>query len=114
MMCSKIASMITLSVMLAAMAYIPQQGVVSAETAAIIDDCEGNACEQVTVTWDEAKQQYKVQNNSTDKSMRVDAANLVASATVCVAPGKTDYLPLKSIAGAYHATCQQTCANPQQ
>lgn len=38
-------------------------------------DCEGNACTQVALTFDEAKQQYKVQNNST-QLIRVKASNL--------------------------------------
>jgi hypothetical protein len=93
-----------------------QPGPSGAETAAgaVTLDCEGDACEQVTVIWDDSKQQYKVQNNSADQSVRVDAANLVASASVCVPPGKTDYLTLKSIAGAYHANHQQNCATSQQ
>jgi hypothetical protein len=38
-------------------------------------DCEGNACAQVTLTFDDAKQQYKVQNNS-NQLVRVEASNL--------------------------------------
>ena len=110
---SNIASVIALSIMLAAIPYIPKQSVVRAETGVVANDCQGNACQQVTVTWDEGKQQYKVQNNSTDQSVRVDAANLAATASVCVPSGKTDYLSLKSIVGSYRATYQQTCANPQ-
>lgn len=111
MMHSKIASVLALGVMLAAIAYGSQRGLARAETSALID-CDGNACGQVTITWDEVKEQYKVQNASTDKSVRVDAANLAASASVCIPPEKTDYLSLKSIVGAYHATYQQTCTNP--
>ena len=111
---SKLVSVFATCAMLVAMAYVPQRGVATAATRALIDDCEGDACGQVTVTWDDSKQQYKVQNSSTDKSIRVGAANLAATASVCVPPGKTDYLFLKSIVGAYHATYQQTCGNPQQ
>lgn len=79
----------------------------------MLTDCDGDACGQVTVTWDENRQQYKVQNNSTDRWVRVDAANLGATATICVAAGKTEYLPLKSIVGAYRANYERTCANQE-
>jgi hypothetical protein len=66
-------------------------------------ECEGDACSQVTVMFDEAKQQYRAQNNSTDRWARVTASNVAASAGACLAPGKDAFLALKSIAGAYHA-----------
>jgi hypothetical protein len=66
-------------------------------------ECEGDACGQVLVTFDESKQQYKVQNNSADRWVRVAASNPAASASACAAPGKVEYLALKNIAGAYRA-----------
>ncbi len=66
-------------------------------------DCEGNACSQVTLTWDETKQQYLAQNNSADRAVRVEGSNWAGGASVRVAPGKSDYLALKNIVGAYHA-----------
>jgi hypothetical protein len=72
-------------------------------TAAAVTDCEGDACSQVTVTFDESRQQYRAQNNSADHWARVTASNMAASASACLAPGRDAYLPLKSIAGAYHA-----------
>lgn len=65
-------------------------------------DCEGNACTQVTLTFDEAKQQYKVQNNS-DRLVRVEASNLAGGNRILVEAGKDAYLPMKSIVGAYRA-----------
>lgn len=65
--------------------------------------CEGEACAQVTLTFDEARQQYRVQNNSSDRWARVTASNLAGSAAACVGPGKAEYLPLSSIVGAYRA-----------
>jgi hypothetical protein len=38
------------------------------------DDCEGDACASVTVTFDETKQQYLAQNNSSDRWVRVSAS----------------------------------------
>lgn len=66
-------------------------------------ECEGDACSQVTLTFDEAKEQYRVQNNSSDRWVRVAAANLGAAAFVCLAPGKEGRLNLKSVAGPYRA-----------
>jgi hypothetical protein len=68
-----------------------------------VSECEGEACPQVTLTFDEAKQQYLVHNNSAERWVRVSAANVAASADACVAPAKTKALPLRSIAGGYRA-----------
>lgn len=78
--------------------------------AASAVECEGAACQQVTLTFDEAKQQYRVQNNSADHWVKVAASNLAASAYACVGPGKAEDLPLRSIAGSYRADySDQTC-----
>jgi len=66
-------------------------------------ECEGDACSQVSVTFDESRQQYKAVNNSSDRWAQVTASNMAASASACLAPGKEAYLPLKSITGAYGA-----------
>lgn len=78
--------------------------------ATIAEECEGDACSQILVTRDEAKERYKVQNNSADQWVRVEAANLAATASTCVEPGKDAYLSLKSIVGAYKANFDATCA----
>ena len=66
-------------------------------------DCDGNACSQVTLTWEDSTGQYKAQNISTDRIVIVEGSNLAAAARIRVAPSKTEYLPLKSIVGTYHA-----------
>lgn len=77
-------------------------------------ECEGTACSQVSVTFDEAKGQYLVQNNSSDRWVRVDAANLASAAGVCLAPGKGGPLQLKSIVGAYRADyAEPRCGEPE-
>jgi phage baseplate assembly protein gpV len=78
-------------------------------TARPPSDCEGDGCAAVAVTYDEAKGQYRVQNNSSDAWVRVTASNMAASASVCVAPGKADLLPLKSIVGSYRAERGTSC-----
>ena len=42
-------------------------------------DCEGDACSSVTLTFDDAKQQYRALNNSSDRWVKVSASNLAAS-----------------------------------
>ncbi len=66
-------------------------------------DCEGDACSQVTLAFDDTKQQYRAQNNSADRWAKVSVSNVAASASACLAPGAGDYLPLKSIVGNYQA-----------
>jgi hypothetical protein len=83
----------------------------------VATECEGDACSQVTLTFDESKQQYRAVNNSADRWARVTASNEAASAGACLAPGKDAYLLLKSIAGPYHAAyaevrCGEAAANP--
>lgn len=66
-------------------------------------ECEGDACGQVAVTFNEAKGQYRVQNNSPDRWARVSASNLASHASNYVDPGKAEYLTLKSVVGPYRA-----------
>jgi hypothetical protein len=72
--------------------------------AATLTDCEGDACSQVTLTFDDTNQQYRAQNNSTDRWAKVSASNVAASASACLAPGTSAYLPLKSVVGTYSAS----------
>lgn len=74
-----------------------------ASSARAPDDCEGDACAQVSVSFDEAKQQYRARNSSADRWVRVTASNLAAAASACLAPGKEEYIAIRSIAGNYHA-----------
>lgn len=76
-------------------------------------ECEGDACTQVTLAYDESKGEYRVQNNSTNQWARVSASNAAASASVCLAPGKSDSLPLKSVVGHYRAEyAEPRCGAP--
>jgi hypothetical protein len=76
-------------------------------------ECVGTACQQVTVTFDEAAQQYRAQNNSAGRWVKVSASNLAAAASACLGPGSTEYLPLKSIVAPYRAEFDQPrCGAP--
>ena len=74
-----------------------------ASTHTASDECEGAACANVSLTFDEERQQYRARNNSPDRWVRVAASNLAAASTACLAPGKDEYLPLKSIVGNFNA-----------
>lgn len=65
--------------------------------------CEGDACPQVTLAFDEAKQRYRARNNSPDRWVRLSASNLAAAAEACLPPGRDSYLPLKSVVTPYRA-----------
>ncbi len=108
----KIAFLIALCSVVAAISSNRELVTAKARTA-ITYDCEGDACAQVTLTWDDTKQQYRVQNNSSNQWVRVEAANLAATAMTCVAAGKTEYLSLTSIVGAYRAKYDATCADSE-
>lgn len=73
-------------------------------STASFSDCEGDACSQVMLVFDDAKQQYRAQNNSADRWAKVSASNVAASASACLAPGTSSYLPLKSVVGSYSAS----------
>jgi hypothetical protein len=76
-------------------------------------ECEGTACQQVTLTFDEARQQYRARNNSADRWARVSASNLAAAASACLAPGAAEYLPLKSVVAPYRAEfAEPRCGAP--
>lgn len=66
-------------------------------------ECEGDACPQVTVTFDEEKGLYRARNNSAERWARVTATNVAAAASLCLAPGQAEHLSLKSIVGPYRA-----------
>ena len=73
-----------------------------AGTSSTTLECEGNACDQVTLTFDETKQQYLAQNVS-DRVVRVEASNWAGGRSAIVEAGKSAYLPLKSFIGPYRA-----------
>lgn len=88
------------------------RGLTPLRTAA--SECEGDACSQVSFSFDESKQQYRAVNNSADRWARVTASNMAGSASACLAPGGEAYLPLKSVAGAYRAAyAEARCGEPE-
>jgi|SRR5215213_1585711 len=107
--------------LVAAVALTSPQSVASARTpsttsatAPATTDCEGDACSQVTLAFDESRQQYRAVNNSADRWARVTASNMASSASACLAPGRDAYLPLKSVAGPYQAAyAEARCGEPE-
>ena len=105
--------MIALSGLLLTLTFTPNAGSAaaratmlktpSATTATSTTDCEGNACSQVSLTWDETKQQYKAQNNATDRWVKIEVSNWAGGASISIRPGGTEFLPLKSYTAPYHA-----------
>jgi hypothetical protein len=73
----------------------------SPAVASAVAECEGDACAQVAFTFDEAKQQYRAHNNSEERWVKVSASNLASSASACLAPGKEQYLAIKTVVGTY-------------
>ncbi len=65
-------------------------------------DCEGTACSQVALEWEEEGQQFRAQNNS-ERRVRFQVNTFAGSSSVSVEPGKSDYLKVKSFNGPYHA-----------
>lgn len=76
-------------------------------------ECEGDACAAVTLAFDEVKGQYRVRNDSPDRWARVTASNLAAAFSACVAPGRDEYLPMKSVVAPYKAVyAEARCGAP--
>jgi hypothetical protein len=65
-------------------------------------DCEGNACSQVTVTWEDEGQRFRVENNS-DTKVKVEVTTYAGTSSVRVEPHKSDYLGVKYFNGPYRA-----------
>ena len=61
-------------------------------------DCEGNACAQVALTWDNTGQQYRVQNDS-DRRVKIDVTTFAGDSTIHVEPQKSQYLLVKTFNG---------------
>ena len=73
-----------------------------APTSTVAYDCEGTACSQVTLTWDEEGQQFRADNNS-DRRVRVEVSTFAGPSGITVEAGKSEYLKVKGFNGPYHA-----------
>ena len=65
-------------------------------------DCEGDACTVVTLTWEEERQSFRVDNSSAQR-VRVTVTTFAGESWVTVAPQKSEYLRVKSFNGPYRA-----------
>jgi hypothetical protein len=101
-------AVLTLSGQGGAPAYASGHAVPLTKTRAA-SECEGEACPQVSLTFDADKQQYLARNNSPDRWVKVSASNLSSFASACVGPSKSDYLKIKSVVGPYRAEYDEGC-----
>lgn len=65
-------------------------------------DCEGNACSQVTLAWEDDGQRFRVENNS-DARVKFSVETYAGTSSVRVEPRKSDYLGVKYFNGPYRA-----------
>jgi hypothetical protein len=65
-------------------------------------ECEGNACSVVTMTWDQERQQFRVQNDS-EQQVNVEVSTFAGTSSVRIAPHKAEYLEVKTFNGPYLA-----------
>lgn len=86
----------------AALALMTAVAHAAATPAAPAYDCEGTACSQVALTWEEEGQQFRARNNS-DRRVKIEVNTFVGPSSVTVEPGKSEYLRVKSFNGPYHA-----------
>jgi len=68
-------------------------------------ECEGDACSVVNMSWDEDRQQFRVQNDS-NQQVKVDVSTFAGVSSISIAPHKTEYLEVKTFNGSYHANYQ--------
>lgn len=85
---------------------------VAARRLAPAPGCEGTACQQVALTFDSSKVQYRAQNNSADSWVRVSASSLADSSTACIPPSKDGHLALRSIASYRADFSEPRCGAP--
>ncbi len=72
-------------------------------SGAVAYECEGNACSVITFTWDQERQQFRVQNDS-DQQVKVEVSTFAGASSISVGPHKVGYLEVKTFNGPYHAT----------
>lgn len=70
--------------------------------AAAAYDCEGNACSQVTLTWDNENQQFSVRNDS-GQTVKVEVSTFAGLSHVIIPAHEIGYLTVKTFNGSYHA-----------
>lgn len=68
-------------------------------------ECEGNACSATTMTWNQERQQFKVENSS-NQQVKVTVNTFAGSSSVVVEPHKENYLEVKTFNGPYQAVFQ--------
>jgi hypothetical protein len=106
-MSNKICSRASLLGLLLAVAMVLLQtpAVVVSAADANPHECEGNACSSITLTWNDERQQFKVENSS-GQEVKVTVQNFAGPSSVVVLPHKENYLELKTFDSPYVAAYQ--------
>jgi hypothetical protein len=91
-------------VLVAALMLSPQQLNATARSASY--ECEGNACSVTTLTWNQDRQQFKVENSSAQQ-VKVTVTTFAGSSSVIIEPHKENYLEVKTFNGPYQAVYHQ-------
>jgi hypothetical protein len=71
-------------------------------TRTTVYECEGNACSVIALTWNQDRQQFKVENSS-DQQVKVTVTTFAGTSAVTVLAHKTEYLEVKTFNGPYTA-----------
>lgn len=108
----KIASLLTICGVFAAITYVSEVRGVSPKPI-VAYDCEGNACSQVSLTWDNDRQQFRVQNDS-GQMVKVEVTTFAGESAVRVEPHKSDYLAVKTFTSTIPTPATSASARPRR
>lgn len=64
--------------------------------------CEGNACDVISLTWDQGVQKYLVQNNS-NRRVKVELRNWATTNTIPLGPGESKHSFVSGFINPYRA-----------
>jgi hypothetical protein len=88
---------------LPAFSFLPNYPTEFAKASSLVaHECEGNACSVVTFSWDEERQQFRIQNDS-NQPVKIEVSTFAGASSVSVPAHQVRYLEVKTFNGAYHA-----------
>lgn len=95
----------TLSVLMVLMLTVSMAATKASSVAVAENECEGNACSAVSLSWDNERQQFRVQNDS-DRTVKVEVTTFAGNSHIIAPPREVSYLEVKTFNGPYRATYQ--------